>query len=323
MKILAVTLDYPPRRRIGSEVATHEVLRHLAAQGHTVVVAPTLVDARTVGPWEHDGVLVVPGITDYAALRADLVWTHAELLPRVADLHGTPVVAVTHNARSGTMLGLRAPADLIVHNAHATHEALRDLTPRTPQVVVHPIVRPATCVARGGDRDHVTIIGCIPAKGAGVFAAMARWFPRQKFLAVRGGYGRHIHVRRPNVEHLRHVDDMRTVYARTKVLLVPSVHESYGRVVVEAHLNGIPVLASDLPGLREAGGTVATYLRPTRHPDWRAALGHLLDDERAYKAASRASKRHAAAHNRPDDDLARVTDLLTGLVEAPWRAAAG
>ena len=45
--------------------------------------------------------------------------------------------------------------------------------------------------------------------------------------------------------------DVRNLYARFDCLLVPSLAESFCRIAVEAMLVGIPVVASDLPALRE------------------------------------------------------------------------
>src|SRR5262249_21620774 len=51
-------------------------------------------------------------------------------------------------------------------------------------------------------------------------------------------------------------DDMRTVYCDTRILLVPSQweDETWGRVVSEAQLSGIPVITSDRGGLPESVG---------------------------------------------------------------------
>ena len=75
-----------------------------------------------------------------------------------------------------------------------------------------------------------------------MFYALAERFPDQRFFAVEGSYGEQIiRTDLPNVEWLRHVPghQMREqVYARTKVLLMPSVYESYGRTAVEAMVAG-------------------------------------------------------------------------------------
>jgi glycosyltransferase involved in cell wall biosynthesis len=59
---------------------------------------------------------------------------------------------------------------------------------------------------------------------------------------------------RDRVEILGKVTDVREAYARCDIVVCPSLHESFGRVVAEAMANGIPVVASDLPSLRRLVG---------------------------------------------------------------------
>ena len=49
-------------------------------------------------------------------------------------------------------------------------------------------------------------------------------------------------------------DELARLYATALAVIVPSRHEGFGLPVVEALAFGIPVIASDLPALREAGG---------------------------------------------------------------------
>jgi glycosyltransferase involved in cell wall biosynthesis len=70
--------------------------------------------------------------------------------------------------------------------------------------------------------------------------------PRQGFLFVVGAYGRQVRPRLANVQVIPPVawDRMReAVYARTRVLLMPSEYESYGRCGVEAAHAGVPTIA--------------------------------------------------------------------------------
>jgi glycosyltransferase involved in cell wall biosynthesis len=53
------------------------------------------------------------------------------------------------------------------------------------------------------------------------------------------------------------------LYAGAEVFVFPSVYEGFGLPVLEARACGARVVASDIPELREAGGSDAIYVEPT------------------------------------------------------------
>jgi glycosyltransferase involved in cell wall biosynthesis len=99
----------------------------------------------------------------------------------------------------------------------------------------------------------------------------------------------------PNVTLGQPHNDMRKVYGKCKILLAPSVwEEGYGRVVTEAQINGIPVVATTRGGLPEAvgaGGVLLDLDRPIA--DWAAAVRKLWFDHRHYAQLSAAAVAHA------------------------------
>ena len=105
-------------------------------------------------------------------------------------------------------------------------------------------------------------------KGIDIFLALAEAMPEVRFAAVptwgaNAGdlerLGRHA-----NITLLAPADNIDDVLRRARVLLVPSVWaEARSRIVVEAMLRGIPVVASDVGGIREAKLGV-DYLIPVR-----------------------------------------------------------
>jgi len=75
------------------------------------------------------------------------------------------------------------------------------------------------------------------------------------------------------VEHGRMPDaEMRHLLAGATALLCPSFAEGYGLSVAEALEAGVPVIASDIPALREVGGEAAEYLDPLDGPAWSRAI---------------------------------------------------
>ncbi len=87
-------------------------------------------------------------------------------------------------------------------------------------------------------------------------------------------------------------DVLRSVYERCHLLLLPSDREGYGLPLVEAFAAGKPVIASDIPALREASGGLAVCLAPDDLPAWIAAVEQALDtaDPAGRLAAARRAR---------------------------------
>lgn len=127
-----------------------------------------------------------------------------------------------------------------------------------------------------GHRRYVTFVNPSPEKGATLFFRLAdlarRERPELRFLAVEGRVARRQWRRcgidpdaYANVLWVSNRRDMRPVYRRTRVLLCPSYcFEAAGRVVAEAQLSGIPVLAANRGGLPEQLNGGGFVLDPPR-----------------------------------------------------------
>ncbi|HEV7684561.1 MAG TPA: glycosyltransferase family 1 protein [Pyrinomonadaceae bacterium] len=83
-----------------------------------------------------------------------------------------------------------------------------------------------------------------------------------------------------------------SVYRRAAVVLLPSEREGFGLPIVEALACGTPVVASDLPVLREAGGDAVTYCSIADIRAWTESLVGLLR-EREAKSETWAERRPA------------------------------
>ncbi len=107
-------------------------------------------------------------------------------------------------------------------------------------------------------------------------------------------------------------------YARADVLVHPSRGESYGMVVAEALAHGLPVIASDVGGIREALGTTpdgampGLLVRPDPDSLVEALRRWLTEPElRAQLRAAAAQRRHTLP---PWSQTAsRVAEVLDGL----------
>jgi glycosyltransferase involved in cell wall biosynthesis len=74
------------------------------------------------------------------------------------------------------------------------------------------------------------------------------------------------------------------VYRRSVLLLMPSEREGFGLPVLEALACGTPVVASDIPALREVAGYAAAYCAVDDIDAWQATVSRLLDERREHPA---------------------------------------
>ncbi|MDF2232031.1 glycosyltransferase [Albimonas sp. CAU 1670] len=103
------------------------------------------------------------------------------------------------------------------------------------------------------------------------------------------------------------------LYAEADVFCLPSRHEGYGMVVVEAMARGLPVLAADAGAIPEAADGAARLLPPGDPAAWAEAIAALLDDPAARDRLAEASLARAARAPRWEDAARTVARVLAAL----------
>ncbi len=125
--------------------------------------------------------------------------------------------------------------------------------------------------------------------------------------AVQRGIAAH-----PNVTVAPYTTTPTEIYRTAKVLLVPHRVDNRPRVILEAQANGIPVLATEFPGLIEAVGEGGALVPNDAEPaEWINALGRMWDDPEYYQQLCDAARRHA---DRDDVNAERILDRFEPLV---------
>jgi glycosyltransferase involved in cell wall biosynthesis len=76
--------------------------------------------------------------------------------------------------------------------------------------------------------------------------------------------------------------ELATLYACAELVLVPSDSEGFGLPVLEALAAGAPVVASDIPPLREVGGSALTFCPVAKVEDWVGTVSRLLRTPEAH-----------------------------------------
>jgi len=172
--------------------------------------------------------------------------------------------------------------------------------------------------------EFITFINPSWEKGVNVFMPLARLAahecPEIKFLVVesRGRWANALQVFKyqprefPNVKIIGHQRDMRPIYGNTRALLLPSTwYESGARVIPEALLNGIPVLASNTGGSAELvgkGGVVFDLPEVVREKKmmpageevvrpWLEEIKRIVYDEAHYQQLCRHAEKEAEQHD--------------------------
>ena len=258
--------------------------------------------------------------------RIDLVYVSDYVTWRSAELSAARLLGIPR------VVHVRAPRDethgdpeliratLVVGNSNATLSGLRGRVPDQRLRVVYNFVD-LDRFARGRDiRDaffggHPPVVGFVgvfrPEKGVEYFLEMARLVqesvPEVRFLAVGGDstvedIGWLDRMKRLAAElgvaHLVRFpgsrDDIPDIMHSIDVLVVPSLNEGFGRVIVEAASAGVPAVGANAAGIPEVvqdgltgvlvpprdGAAIATaVLAMLRNQGWRRRLG---DSARSY-----------------------------------------
>ncbi|MFJ8016240.1 glycosyltransferase family 4 protein [Streptomyces sp. NPDC096339] len=326
MRIVARLHGYPPRHNAGAEWMVHSMLRALVDRGHDVSVWLSRYTADNQD-YELDGVKVVPlqsRLDAGTAIRqADVVVSHLENVPSAGALargHGKPLAVVCHNTHLQSFREMAQGAELAVYNSHWMQreaelffaEYPKGVRP-TSEVIVRPPVFADEYRTKPGSK--VTLVNLNLEKGGALFEKLARRMADVQFLAVVGAYGEQLVPDLPNVEVIDHMcgHEMRdAVYAKTKILLMPSSYESWGRAGVEAMASGIPVIAHPTPGLCESLGEAGVFIDLHDADGYEMAIRKLLTSRTEYGLVSKRAKARSAELD-PAADLAAWCDAVEAL----------
>lgn len=163
-------------------------------------------------------------------------------------------------------------------------------------LVIHP--------ASGGDiiknhtGDYVTMVNVHRLKGGEIFLELLKRLPDVPLLGVRyEGHSEELDAqiraeiaKRHDCRLLEFTNDMREVYAKTRLLLIPSVvDETFCRVANEGLRNGIPMVTTGVGAIRDMLGEAARYIPHDDKDAWVKQVGALYVNTKRLRRMRRRS----------------------------------
>ncbi len=276
-----------------------------------------------------------------------VTWRSSALL--AARFTGVPsVVHVRAPLGSKTIDPELLKATIVVGNSEASIRALRAHRPAERVRVVHNFIdfepfERATDIRSQFFPGGSPIVGFVgvfrPEKGIEYFLDMARllldrrpdvrflavggesavedvgWFDRMRAHAQAIGLGDRIHFTGSRTDI---PDLMRSI----DVLVVPSLNEGFGRVIVEANAVGVAAVGADAAGIPEViEDGVSGYLVPPKDvPTMAAVVGRLLDDEPLRRRLRQTLPERVRARFAPVNQMALLQQAWTDALDYSRRA---
>jgi len=313
-----------------------DLATELQNRGHQVVFLTILIPKEGYSGGTYRGFRYLHYTAASGFLDTSNVWIcpHAPVLPAVRRLndkgYNRPIIATCHYDGNYNTLRLNAGTKwvemLFFINSIMEPNYRKNIVPWPSNIIKTDVVRPILhrqkiTIPNAFRGNAITLINANQNKGVHVFLEIAKRMPERRFLGVLPYYGE---LRVPpapsNVEWIPFQDDIRDVLRRTRILLVPSYYESFGRVAMEAMINGIPVMYSKPnPNSVYPGGStegVASWIGDAAIPvdrevcsEWADRIRE-LDDEDVWTEWSTKAKAHVEAM-----DIFSEASRIAGLVE--------
>lgn len=178
------------------------------------------------------------------------------------------------------------------------------------------------------DTDEILHVGStIPRKRIDillrVFAALLEEIPRARLIRAGGLFTieqtklaeqlgiAHAIVVLPHLER----DVLAAIYRRAAVVLQPSEREGFGLPVIEALACGTPVVASNLPVLREVGGDAAVYCEVEDLKGWTEAVCRVVK-EKDQQPEQWSARRALGITQAERFSWAKYADQMVGIYKA-------
>lgn len=292
------------------------ILEALVERGHKVTVYTSTLEPGRV----EAGVRVMT--QDNTLLNAQpkphLIYTHTgggSAAHKYAYDSHAPLVGVVHNTQINTdneMSKFLNLYSMFVFNSEYTKKTLIEYE---GPILHSPLKVNDYKVTRRG-ANNITELSLSRAKGLDIFVELANRMPEYNFLGVVGSYGAQQIPKGDNITVLPNMDHnaIKSVFAKTRILLAPSTVESWGRAAAEAMCSGIPVVASNAGGLVECLDGAGYNIDYDDIDTWESTVRELMTSRALYTKQSGLARARAANIERLSSyELEKTLDAMEAL----------
>lgn len=293
--------------------------RELRSRGHSIVLINCSPPRGNFAGGVYEGFRWKPSLTAGTELDHSHIWMSAHypqgnIVRKLNTSYNRHIIFTLHFAGAREMFNFDRPITWSETFWYVNSDIPRSLLNNEfpSRVIHHQLMRPfielssAICETRENPQ-FITLVNTNLNKGLIVLLKIAKALPEYKFLAVRPYY----HLPNvagldipPNIIWVDFTRDIKSIYAQTRLLIVPSAYESFCIVAVEAMANGIPVIYSkpknynapevlntvgSTEGIEEWIDPVGVQCDREKVDEWVEAI-KAFDDEAYYAEKSEAGK---------------------------------
>jgi glycosyltransferase involved in cell wall biosynthesis len=320
IRIVWILHDYVPYVNAGSEICAHTMNQHLLKK-------PYLYDIWVGSPGYskktfegvrcfdlYDTPTLVSVLKDSHILMSHSYFYRKQAL-WISHQFGVPFVEWVHTDNYVRAVGSKwydprlTGRQWAVFNSESLKASRPDL-PRDSIRIVRPPVDYRDYGIEKQEAKYITLSNVNENKGGPLLIQLAKAMPDCEFLGIIGGYRKQIVDKTlPNLRYIEHTTQIKDVYAKTWVLIMPSIEETWGRTAVEAMSSGIPIVVSPTPGLKECCENAALYCDRNDLRAWVKTIRKLKTDREFYNQRSAAALQRARSLD-PTEEMARLEEWI-------------
>jgi len=311
-----------PREADDAGVRLHRIpaMRQRPDSSSVAEMVAYALAAAAHGPWLARALRIEAALAFFALPTAPAAWwlKRRRGIPYAISLQGGDVPGFTpdqlkywHKITGGMIRGLWRDASAVVANSEGLAALARAHAPDVEIGVIPAGVAVDTGTAKidydTGDVINLLFVGrLVRQKGLDVLLDALSLLPRDVLwtLSLAGDGPEWTALvaqatRNGVLDRIKFLgwtgkDKLAAIYRTADVFVLPSRDEGMSNAMLEAMATGLPVICSDVPGIRDviSDGVNGLIVPPEHPPALLAALAQMIDDSESRIAMGRAARTH-------------------------------